>query len=228
MARNRSNLRSSVVVSPYVVAVAALAGAWLAHLLEYARVWGWDGFSSSASRQVHTYLGPVGVVLVALAFVGVHIGLRSFRRLERLVAGLSDGSVDTRQAAARARQFTIPITSLLSLVWVLQLVLYVVQENAELRALGVRQPVLSVVTGTHEWAAAVHLVVALLLVGALWLTHRPVAELARLIREVVAWLVAGARRVREPLRPATRTRSWTPAERFGRHVWSRPPPALAA
>lgn len=227
MVRNRSNLKSSVTVSPYVVAVAALAGAWLAHLLEYARVWGLDGFSSSASRQVHTYLGPVGVVLVALALVGVHLGLRSFRRLERLLAGLSDGSVDTRHATAGSRQFTMPFTSLLSLVWVLQLALYVVQENAELRALGVHQPMLSVVTGTHQWAAAVHLLVAVLLVGAIWLTHRPVAELARLLREVVAWLVAGARRVREPLGTVPRTRSWTPAERFGRHVWSRPPPLAA-
>ena len=226
--RNRSNLKSSVVVSPYVVAVAALAGAWVAHLLEYARVWGWDGFSSSASRQVHTYLGPVGLVLVAMAFLGVQIGLRAFRRLERLLADVSDGSVAPGEAVARSRQFTLPITSLLSLVWVLQLLLYLVQENAELRALGVHQPVLSVVTGTHQWAAAVHLLVAVALVGALWFVHRPVADLAQLVREVVAWLVAGRRRATLPspfVRPAP---SWTPAERFGRHVWSRPPPAVAA
>ncbi|MBV8980581.1 MAG: hypothetical protein JO086_06750 [Acidimicrobiia bacterium] len=227
MVRTRSSLRSSVVVSPYGVAVAALAGAWVAHLLEYARVWGWDGFSSSASRQVHTYLGPVGVVLIALAFVGVEIGLRSFRRLERLLAGVSDGSVAPSDAAAGSRQFTLPVTSLLSLVWVLQLVIYVVQENAELRAMGVHQPVLSVVTGTHQWAAAVHLLVGLLLVGALWLAQRPVAKLARAIREVVAWL-ASRRAAPALVSTAPRTRSWTPAERFGRHVWSRPPPAIAA
>jgi hypothetical protein len=228
MIRRRSHLTSSVNISPFAVAVAALAGAWLAHILEYVRAWGWDGFSSSASRQVHTYMGPVGLGLVALAFVGVQLGLRSFRRLERLLAGLSDGSVDVREAAARSRQFTLPITSLLSLVWVLQLVLYVVQENAELRALGMHQPVLSVVTGGHQWAAAVHLLVAVVLVGALWLVHRPVAELVRLVREVVAWLVARRRPAPAPRSSAQSTRSWTPAERFGRHVWSRPPPALVA
>jgi hypothetical protein len=173
-------------------------------------------------------MGPVGVGLVALAFLGVHLGLRAFRRLEWLLAGLSDGTVDPRQASPGSRQFTLPVTSLLSLVWVLQLLIYVVQENAELRALGMHQPVLTVVTGTHQWAAAVHLLVAVVLVGALWLVHRPVAELARLVREVVAWLAAGRRRAPAPLLSAQPTRSWTPAERFGRHVWSRPPPALAA
>jgi hypothetical protein len=50
----------SVTVSPCAVALVSLAGAWLAHGLEYLRVWGWDNFASSASRQVHTYLGPLG------------------------------------------------------------------------------------------------------------------------------------------------------------------------
>jgi hypothetical protein len=43
----------SVTVSPCAVALVSLAGAWLAHGLEYLRVWGWDNFASSASRQVH-------------------------------------------------------------------------------------------------------------------------------------------------------------------------------
>lgn len=140
---------------------------------------------------------------------------------------MSDGSVAPSEAEAGSRKLTLPVTSLLSLVWVLQLVLYVVQENAELRALGLHQPVLGVLTGTHEWAAAVHLLVAVVLVGAVWLSRRPVAELARLVREVVAWLVAGRRRIAVPHPALSATRSRTPAERFGRHLWSRPPPALA-
>jgi len=216
--------RSDVTVSPFTVAITAVIGAWLAHGLEYARVWGWDGFATSASRQVHTYMGPVGVVLLLLAFVGVELGLRTVRRLQRLVAGLSDGHVDPAAAFPGGRRFTVPITTLLSLVWTLQLVVYVAQENAELRALGVHQPVLNVISGVHLWAAGVHLVVAGALLAVLWLVHRPIAQLAELVREVVAWLLAHPGRRLAPERPAPAVRSWTPVERFGRQLWSRPPP----
>ena len=212
-----------VTVSPYAVALTAVLGAWLAHVGEYVRVWGWGGFGSATSRQVHTYMGPVGLVLVVLAVLGVVLGLRSFHRLERLVTGLADGTVDPDTAMRHGRRFTLPVTSLLSLVWVLQLLLYVLQENAELRAMGVHQPVLDVLAGVHIWAAGVHLLVAVVLVAALWAGHRPVARLAELVQEVVAWLLAR----RRPLVPAPSVpavRSWTPVERFGRQLWCRPPP----
>ena len=119
----------------------------------------------------------------------------------------------------------MPITTLLSLVWTLQLVVYVAQENAELRALGVHQPVLNVISGVHLWAAGAHLLVAGALLAVLWLVHRPVAQLAELVREVVAWLLAHPGRRLAPARRAPAVRSWTPVERFGRQLWSRPPPA---
>ena len=224
----RRRRTTEVTVAPYTVALAAVAGAWLAHGLEYVRVWGWNEFGSATSRQVHTYMGPVGIVLVLLAFVGVEAGLRSFRRLERLLGGLSSGAVRPSDVQSKPRRFAIPITSLLSLVWVLQLVLYVVQENAELRAEGIHQPILNVLTGPHTWAAGVHLVVAALLVGMLWLLHRPLAQLAEAVRQVVAWLVANRNRSTAGTAPALLVRSWTPAERFGRQLWSRPPPVARA
>ncbi|MBV8560962.1 MAG: hypothetical protein JO050_09315 [Acidimicrobiia bacterium] len=216
-----------VTVSPYAVALTAVLGAWLAHVGEYVRVWGWGGFGSATSRQVHTYMGPVGLALVLLAVAGVQLGLRSFHRLERVLTGLSKGTVSPETAMREGRRFTLPVTSLLSLVWVLQLVLYVVQENAELRAMGVHQPALDVLAGVHIWAAGVHLLVAAVLVAVLWVVHRPVARLTDLVREVVAWLLAG----RRPLAPASSApavRSWTPVERFGRQLWSRPPPLAFA
>jgi hypothetical protein len=218
----------SVVVSQWTIALVVVAGAWLAHVAEYLRVWGWDSFGSAASRQVHIYIGPVGVALLLLAVTGVQVGLRSFRRFERLLVGLTDGSVAPTAPLRRARRFEVPVTSLLSLVWTLQLALYIAGENAELRATHTHQPVLSVVSGTHQWAAAVHLLVAAALVAVVWLTHRPLTELAELVRQVVAWLVATGRRAVAPAPPVPAIRSWTPAERFGRQLWSRPPPALAA
>ena len=216
----------SVVVSPWTIALVVVAAAWLSHMAEYLRVYGWDSFGSAASRQAHTYMGPVGIALLLLAMAGVQVGLRSFRRLERLLVGLTDGSV--KPSLPRARRFEIPVTSLLSLVWILQVALYIVQENAELRARHIHQPVLGVVTGAHAWAPAVHLLVALTLIAVIWLTHRTLTELAELVRQVVAWLVATLRRAAAPTAPVPTIRSWTPAERFGRQLWSRPPPAAHA
>ena len=220
--------RSDVTVSPSAVALAAVIGAWLAHCLEYVRVWGSDGFASSASRQVHTYMGPVGLVLLVLAFVGVELGLRTVRRLQRLVVGLAEGRVDPAAPVRGRRRYTVPLMTLLSLVWCLQLVLYVVQENAELRALGVHQPALDVLSGVHVWAAGVHFIVAAALVGALWVLHRSVAQLTELVGDVVAWLLAHAQRRSAPASPALSIRSWTPFERFGRQLWCRPPPGIVA
>jgi hypothetical protein len=88
--------------------------------------------------------------------------------------------------------------------------------------------VLNVLTGVHTWAAGVHLLVAVVLVGILWLVHRPLAQLAEAVRQVVAWLVASRNRTPAGTTPALAVRSWTPAERFGRQLWSRPPPAARA
>jgi len=222
--RNRERRTSTVTVAPFTIALAVVAGAWLAHTLEYMRVWGWDEFGSATSRQVHTYMGPSGVLLVLLAFIGVEAGLRSFRRFERLFVGLSDGTVTPAHLPATRRRFTLPVTTLLSLVWLLQLVVYMVEENVELRAIGVHQPALSVLTGAHAWAPAVHMVVATFLVLILWLLHRPLEQLAEAVRQIVAWLVAARDPRPAAAVPALRVRSWTPAERFGRQLWSRPPP----
>jgi len=205
-----------------------VAGAWLAHALEYVRVWGWGEFGSATSRQVHTYMGPMGIVLLVLAFVGVEAGLQTFRRLERSLAGLDDGTVGPADVAPARRHFALPVTSLLALVWVLQLVVYVVQENAELRAVGLHQPGLGVLTGVHTWAAGVHLFVAAALVGIIWLLHRPLAQLAAAVRQVVEWLAADRARAATGMPAAQVVRSWTPAERFGRQLWSRPPPVAVA
>jgi hypothetical protein len=148
-----------------------------------------------------------------------------FRRLERRLVGLTDGSVEPAAALPRFRRFEIPLASLLSLVWILQVGLYIVQENAELRARHIHQPVLGVVTGAHVWAPAVHLLVAAALVAVVWLTHRPLSALTELVRQVAAWLIATGRRAVAAASPVGNVRSWTPAERFGRQLWSRPPPA---
>jgi hypothetical protein len=228
MGLRRQNRRTSVIVSPWTIALVVVAAAWLSHMAEYLRVYGWNSFGSAASRQVHTYMGPVGIALLLLAMAGVQVGLRSFRRLERRLVGLTNGSVDPAAPSPRVRRFEVPLVSLLSLVWMLQVALYIVQENAELQARHISQPVLGVVTGTHAWAPLVHLVVAAALIAVVWLAHRPLAELAELVRQVVAWLVATGRRALSATSPVATVRSWTPAERFGGQLWSRPPPAALA
>ena len=216
-------------VAPYAVVLTAVGAAWVGHAAEYVRLWGWSGFGTSTARSVHTYMGPTGLVLLALATVGVQAGLRSFRRLEAQLAQLKDGTLDPRDASShRRRRYPVPVLSLGSMLFGLQLVLYVVQENAEEHALGIHRPAVQVLTGQHLWAPVVLFAVALAAALVLWLLHRPLARIVDAVRRAVAWLVAHQRRLGSPTHPGRAVRTWTPAERWGRQRWCRPPPAAVA
>jgi hypothetical protein len=79
-------------VSPTLFLLAGLMGAWVAHNLEYFRVWGISVFPSSVSRSAHLYLGPAGIVLVLTALGAVHSSFRAARRLECRLNELRRGS----------------------------------------------------------------------------------------------------------------------------------------
>jgi hypothetical protein len=106
-------------------------------------------------------------------------------------------------------------------------VLYVVQENAEARAMGVNLHGLRVLTGVHQWAPLVQLCVATVGASALWMLRRPVTRLARTVRAVAAAFLRLRRPglTRQTTVPTTRT--WSPEARWGALRWCRPPPLAA-
>ena len=67
-------------------------------------------------------------------------------------------------------------------------------------------------------------VVAMALVAGLWLTSRQVTRLVQAVRLVEAriWIARRAASAAPSYRAA---RIWTPLDRWGMQLWSRPPPA---
>ena len=204
------------------VALTALTGEWLGHTIEFMRVSG----PRAAFSSVHVYMGPIGTVLVVAALAAVHSTSRLARVLERRLAELGRrGEVGSGRSAPPARSFGVP--ALAAFVWVTQCCLYVLQENLEAGVTHRGPPGLTVLVGAHALPPLVHLAVALGLVAGLWLTRRQVTRLAEIVRRVEAWLraVVGAPATALAYTPA---RAWTPIDRWGPQLWSRPPPAPRA
>jgi hypothetical protein len=202
------------------VLLVALAGAWLAHNIEYLRIFGVHRFAEIAVRSVHVYMGPTGLALVVAGLAGVHATTRLARRLERQLSGGPEPG-----AGLAGTAFSIP--ALVGVVWVLQSALYLVQENVEAVVTHHAAPGLGAVAGVHALALFVHLAVTLFLVAAVCLVRARVTELAAAVRALaVAW-PSPADSVTSPA-ARRQQRTWTPAERFGATRWSRPPPPVLA
>ncbi len=204
------------------VALTAVLGEWLGHTIEYVRVAG----PRAAFGSVHVYMGPVGVVLVIAASAAVHSTVRLAGVLERRLAELRHverhrltGGSDRRLPP---RSLSVP--ALAAIVWATQCGLYLLQENLEAGVAHRVAPGLSALGGSHASAPMVHLVVALALVAGLWLARRQVSRLARVVRLVEARLrLVDRAETRVWRRPSAR--AWTPIDRWGSQLWSRPPPA---
>jgi hypothetical protein len=200
--------RVTLNVSPGGLAVAVLAGTWAAHTLEYLRVSSsFDGFSS-----IHTYMGPVGAVLAIVAVLGVRATARLTVRLRRqLQLGQS--------APGGPPGWSVAVPTLLAIVWLWQSGLYLLQENLEALVAHHQLTGFGPLSGVHGAALLVQLAVAALVVGVLWLIRREVtalvAAIARLRR---GWSALCGRPRRWTVR------AWTPAQRWGMALWSRPPP----
>jgi hypothetical protein len=214
----------------------AFIGLWIAHTLEYLRVWGGAGIVGSVTNPVHAYMLPL---LGVLAVLGALYGLRLWRawqalndRLERAVLGLR--SVWRGQDSTASAPPTLPSpVARLAAIWLplasAQLVLYLIQENVEAIARAQPAPGLGAVTGIHWAAPLVHLYVSFLLACGTRicqvLLHRRevvVARVEALLRVAVrhrrsapSAVVAGAH---DPIA--------SPLDRLGRHLWRRPPPLL--
>jgi hypothetical protein len=221
--------RRAVAVGPMAVLLCAVSATWSAHALEYLRVWGTNGWARSVSGSVHAYLGPVGVVLLiagaATTLATSTLATSLEHRLHRLRRDLAHGAPSLSLRTPTVLTFP----ALVARLWVCQIPLYIVQENLEAKAVHLHAPGLGAVTGVHALAPVVHLLVALVAAGFLYLTRRRLTELAHEVHAAAARLAARWRATAQPLAPAqASTRSSTPAERWGGQRWCRPPPAAAA
>jgi hypothetical protein len=182
---------------------------------------------------------PLGVLLAVLAaLTGVawmRMASRLTQRLERSTDGLARAFRGARPRAHPAAP-TDPMPPSVGGRWVAlamplglaQLVLYGLQENLEHALAGDRAPVLGVFGGAHWAAPFVQFGVACLFAALVVACRRRVADLARrvdAVERLAHWLTAA--RVAVLRAPAGgRVRSFTPLERFGRHLLQRPPPRL--
>jgi hypothetical protein len=207
--------RSGVAMSSTALTLLAIAGTWIGHTLEYVRVWDRPAFGS-----VHSYMGPVGAALAVAALVGVRATARMAARLQHRLDELSAGRLTPGEPVV-SRGLSFP--ALIATLWISQTGLYLLQENLE--QLVAHHPAVGLgpITGMHALAPLVQGAVAALLAAAVWLARRQVSELADAI------LVAEARLgVLWPAPSAVRlpvvSRTWTPVQRWGMKLWSRPPP----
>ena len=217
----------------------AFGGVWLGHVVEHYRVEGSAGLAHELSHSVHLYMLPLGVLLVVLAALTgvrwVRMASALTQRLERATDGLARAFRGGRarlhptvRVAPSAPSVGSRWLALAMPLGVAQLVLYALQENLEHALSGEGVPVLGVFAGAHWAASLVQLGVACVLAALVIACRRRVAALARRIDAVerLAHWLTRARIATLPAPAAGRVRSFTPLERFGRHLLQRPPPPL--
>ena len=218
------------------VVVAALLGAWLGHTLEYLRVGGAPGLGTALAAGVHVYMLPLGVLLVLAAAAGAAAGHRAWLglglRLDTTRAALFRALRGHAPGPAFAAGPVVSVPGRLLALWLplgaVQIALYLGQENLETLLAGRPAAGLAPLLGAHRAAAGVQLAVALVLAAALLLAGRLLAgrarELARCVRllRVLAW----SRRCAGDAPAAPILHLPAPVERFGRQLWSRPPPLV--
>ncbi len=217
----------------------AFIGLWIAHTLEYLRVWGAAGLVASVTNPVHVYMLPLLAILGVLsALFAVHLW-RAWRalndRLEHAALGLRriwrgraatppDAVSPRSSPVARLTAIWLPLTAA-------QLVLYLLQENVETIARSQPAPGLGAISGIHWAAPLVHVYVALLLACITRICQVLFKRRAAVVARVEALLRLAIRRRRSaPAAIVARAHRApaTPLGRFGRHLWRRPPPLLLA
>lgn len=222
----------------------ALVGLWLGHTVEYVRVLGTAGLTAELTGSVHAYMLPLGAALALAATIGgawiwrcwVALGAR-LDRARAMAASLLRGRVPTTAeppaapATPRSPSFVAGVLAAWPALTLLQVALYLVQENVEALAAGAPAPGFAAITGVHALAPLVHAGVALVLVVAGAALLRLLQRRARQVGVVEAVVRALLRRWRGlpqrlPL-PATRDAA-APSQLLGRHILQRPPPALLA
>lgn len=230
-----STSRPRVVASG--VAFLAVMGSWLAHTIEYARLSGSAGLGGGAVASMHAYMVPAGAALaLGAALCGVwcwRAWLALGRRVQSARGALAGAWRGRRPAGIPASRAAEPSQGCrLVALWLplaaLQVTVYLLQENGEALLAGRTPPALGAVTGPHAMVLLIHAAVAFVLASVVFL----IAE--RLLRRR-SGLAACERLLRAVLRTLGRAVDtprvrwdWSPSplDRFGRHLWSRPPPSL--
>jgi len=219
-------------------ALLALAGVWLGHTAEYVRVEGTAGLREELVGSIHWYMAPVGALLALLAAAAAVGAWRLWSRLGVQLAAARQALARAWRGEGSARDHRPPghgrppaaaelrISRLWPLLTLVQLALYLLQENLEAAAVGLPAPGVHALTGTHWAAALVHAAVALLLSALVVglrraLHHRSVA--VRAVRALLGVLLGVVRP--GDTQPVTSVVVREPADRFGR-LWCRPPPLL--
>jgi hypothetical protein len=108
---------------------------------------------------------------------------------------------------------------------VLQVGLWIVQENVEQGAAGLSMPGLRVLGGVHLLAPLIHALIALGLANLVAALHRRFSRRTDQVRAHER-LLARRRYVGISLPLVQPVRSATPLERWGAQRWQRPPPLL--
>lgn len=216
----------------------ALVGVFIAHTLEYLRVWGTAGVVESMTNPVHAYMLPVAGALVVLSAIFAFRLARAWKvlneRLDRAAAGVRRiwrGQTEEVPGAPATRSTS---GTRLAAIWLplaaAQIVLYLVQENVEAVARSQPAPGLGAISGIHWAAPFVHLYVSLLLACLVRICQILFRRREAVVERVEALLRAIVRSLRFPVvvrfRPISR--QVAPLERLGRHLWRRPPPLLLA
>jgi hypothetical protein len=219
--------------------VLGCAGTWVAHTVEYARVWGVRGLETATFGAAHLYMLPLAAALAGLGALGA-LRLRAARaalRSRLLQARRSRLSLWRGRPAPSPPPPAGPPSAAAGLIslWLplaaAQLCLYLIQENVEALPAGLPAPGLGAITGVHWAAAIVHLCVALVLAAAVRVVQRRMDRVAAAVARVEALVrrLAGRHRLRAPAPPARcRRAAGSPLERLGGHLWRRPPPAPVA
>ncbi|HZU13665.1 MAG TPA: hypothetical protein VFB58_12570 [Chloroflexota bacterium] len=169
----------------------AAGGEWVTHQIAYLIAYGSRFGSVMASTPHRYYMGPLGdfvlfgiVALLVLTAVLVRMDAWREQRLRRLLPERVQRLIPAPAPALSRRAL---LTTALALVLV-QVALYVVQENLEIAAVGGTMTGLGVVLGGHAFVLALHAAFALGGSLVLW-TLASLLSSSRLVREFVAALV---------------------------------------
>jgi hypothetical protein len=232
-----------------VLAVVALAAEWLGHAVTWWLTGGAEP-GHALSGSLHAYLQPLGVTLGLAAVVATWLVVDTARRLSRharrlratltqgwrldaapddpLAAALGDRRFDPSCSPGPAQLGAGAVVGRASILFAVQVIVYLVQENVEARAVGLGWPGLHVLSAHHGSALMVHAAVALAAATVLVMVS------GRLIRRrgVVARLAALASRIRDRRRRVGRpgwrpTLVWTGRWPLAAALDPRPPPRTA-
>jgi len=220
-----------------LVVFLGLVGLWLGHTLEDIRVAGTAELDNELAEPA--YMLPMGVVLALLAAVAGarlwQVWLAMSRRLDRtrehLRALWRNRTVETlpRAGMSGGPSLSGGVASLGVVLTILQLGLYVAQENIEALVEGHAAPGLRVLGGVHAAAPLVHALVAFALAAAATLLARRLAIRREAVRRLDALARTWERRLRRAVEPvrAPLSLSRSPLSVHGAVLWCRPPPVAA-